>query len=39
MMKYAKGRDLEWARAPSHRAGAARGQVAPLCVRLPSGPS
>jgi hypothetical protein len=24
-MKYAKGRDLEWARVPSHRAGAARG--------------
>jgi hypothetical protein len=28
-MKYAKGRDLEWARALSHRAGAARGQAAP----------
>jgi hypothetical protein len=29
MMKYVKGRDLEWARAPSHRAGAARGQATP----------
>jgi hypothetical protein len=28
-MKYAKGRDLEWARAPSHRAGATQGQAAP----------
>jgi hypothetical protein len=28
-MKYVKGRELEWARAPSHRAGAARGQAAP----------
>jgi hypothetical protein len=28
-MKYAKGRDQKWARAPSHRAGAARGQAAP----------
>jgi hypothetical protein len=28
-MKYAKGRDLEWARVLSHRADAARGQAAP----------
>jgi hypothetical protein len=29
MMKYTKGQDLEWARVPSHRADAARGQAAP----------
>jgi hypothetical protein len=28
-MKYAKEGDLEWARVPSHRAGSARGQLAP----------
>jgi hypothetical protein len=28
-MIYAKGRDQKWARAPSHRAGAARGLAAP----------
>jgi hypothetical protein len=32
-MKYAKWRDQKWARATSHRAGAARGQAAPpWCV-------
>jgi hypothetical protein len=32
MIKYVKGRDLEWARVPSHRAGTARGQaVPPMC--------
>jgi hypothetical protein len=31
-MKYAKGRDLEWARMASHRASMARGQaVPPVC--------
>jgi hypothetical protein len=28
-MKYAKGRDQKWARVPSHRTDAARGQAVP----------
>jgi hypothetical protein len=44
MMKYAKGRDLEWARVASHRAGVARGQATPpMCEPalwlLPTPPS
>jgi hypothetical protein len=35
-MKYVKRRDLEWARVASHRAGAARAQVAPpMCEPSP----